>query len=68
MRKFCSVENPAASDAVSLLDLSISHFVAKLVKSFGGLRNAAESLDDFRYRKGLPNMDGLAQLRRNWDR
>ena len=23
--------------------------VAKLVKSFGGLRNAAESLDDFRY-------------------
>jgi hypothetical protein len=30
---------------------AVSHFVAKLVKSFGGLRNAAESLDDFRYRK-----------------
>ena len=25
-------------------------FVAKLVKSFGGLGDAAESLDDFRYR------------------
>ena len=29
----------------------MKHFVAKLVKSFGGLCNAAESLDDFRYRK-----------------
>ena len=30
---------------------AVSHFVAKLVKSFGGLRNAVESLDDLRYRK-----------------
>ena len=29
---------------------AVKHFVAKLVKSFGGLCNAAESLDDFRYR------------------
>ena len=27
------------------------YFVAKLVKSFGGLCNAAETLDEFRYRK-----------------
>ena len=31
---------------------AVKHFVAKLVKSFGGLCNAAESLDDFRYRIG----------------
>ena len=30
---------------------AVKHFVAKLVKSFGGLGDAAESLDDFRYRK-----------------
>ena len=30
---------------------AVSHFVAKLVKSFSGLCNAAESLDDFRYRR-----------------
>ena len=28
---------------------AVKHFVAKLVKSFGGLCYAAESLDDFRY-------------------
>ena len=27
----------------------MKHFVAKLVKSFGGLDDATESLDDFRY-------------------
>ncbi len=30
---------------------AMKYFVAKLVKSFGGLCNTAESLDDFRYRK-----------------
>ena len=30
---------------------AVKHFVAKPVESFGGLCNAAESLDDFRYRK-----------------
>ncbi len=29
----------------------LKHFVAKLVKSFGRFRDAAESLDDFRYTK-----------------
>ena len=29
----------------------MKHLVAKLVKSFGRLGNAAESLDDFRYTK-----------------
>ncbi len=32
---------------------AVKHFVAKLVESFGGLCNAAESLDDFRYRKAF---------------
>jgi hypothetical protein len=31
----------------------VKHFVAKLVKSFGRLGYAAESLDDFRYTKAL---------------
>ena len=30
---------------------SVKHDVAKLVKSFGRLSDAAESLDDFRYTK-----------------
>ena len=37
------------SNARAVKRNAVSHFVAKLVKSFGGLRNAAESLDDFRY-------------------
>ena len=32
---------------------AVKHFVAKLVKSFGRLGNAAESLDDFRYTKAF---------------
>ena len=28
---------------------AVKHLVAKLVKSFGGSGDAAESLDDFRY-------------------
>ena len=31
----------------------MKHFVAKLVKSFGRLDDAAESLDDFRYTKAF---------------
>ena len=30
---------------------AVKHSVAKLVKSFGRLGDAAESLDDFRYKK-----------------
>ncbi len=30
---------------------ALKYFVAKLVKSFGILGDAAESLDDFRYKK-----------------
>ena len=33
---------------------AVKYFVAKLVKSFGGLGNAAESLDDFRYVEERP--------------
>ena len=36
---------------ITLLGSAEKHFVAKLVKSFGGLCTAADSLDDFRYRK-----------------
>jgi hypothetical protein len=34
-----------------LLGNAAKHSVAKLVKSFGRLGDAAESLDDFRYKK-----------------
>ncbi len=34
-----------------LLRYAVKYFVAKLVKSFGRLGDAAESLDDFRYTK-----------------
>ncbi len=37
-----------------LLGNTVKHFVAKLVKSFGGLCHAAESLDDFRYTLPIP--------------
>ena len=30
---------------------AVKHFLAKVVESFGGLCDAAESLDDFRYTK-----------------
>ena len=32
--------------------MAVKHLVAKLVKSFRRLGDAAESLDDFRYTKG----------------
>ena len=35
----------------------MKHFVAKLVKSFGSLGDAAESLDDFRYTKAFIKME-----------
>ena len=36
-------------DFSTTLGIAVRHFVAKLVKSFGRLDDAAESLDDFRY-------------------
>ena len=42
----------------------MKHFVAKLVKSFGGICNAAESLDDFRYRKVRYRKVGFASGKR----
>ncbi len=56
MSLLISLSRRATGLALVLGDLplranAVKHFVAKLVKSFGGLCNAAESLDDFRYRK-----------------
>ena len=52
---FCRIAQRFAhrstGETVPLFGNAVKHFVAKLVKSFGGLRNAAESLDAFRYRK-----------------
>ena len=39
------------STAVKYFATALKYFVAKLVKSFGILGDAAESLDDFRYKK-----------------
>ena len=35
------------------------HFVAKLVKSFGPLGDATESLDDFRYKKASSKQEEI---------
>ena len=39
------------SPAVNYFSPAVNYFVAKLVKSFGRLGDAADSLDDFRYKK-----------------
>ena len=61
--KYQSIQTIATADAFNLGNtfhlapspregMAVKHLVAKLVKSFGRLGDAAECLDDFRYTKG----------------
>ena len=44
-------ETAMCATRLALPHNAVKHFVAKLVKSFGRLGDAAESLEDFRYTK-----------------